>query len=694
MDSGIVHSTGHRTLPVAADRWTTLAACSVAVLAGLVLVGWVLGIEPLKRVLPGLVAMNPTTAVTFLLAGLALWLLRDETTTKLKRTAGLGAAAVVLAVGLLRLSVLITGSGPAVDQWLLPTGAVEPTGVPSSMAPNTALLFILTGASLLLMGSRLARRVLMGEVLALIALAASMLALIGYLYGVGRLYGVAAFIPMALPTATAFMLLVSGLLAARPRGPVMALVVSRRAGGMVIRRVMPGAVVIVLVLGLLRLKGQEAGLFEIELGVSLMSAGTILLMAGLVVYIARVLDRLDIKREQAAEELRLSESRLRASNELLAAILENIGDGIVLADGAGRTLMKNPAAERLLGSIGDGPCLQWTGGGVLCTPDRAGAFPAAELAMGRAAGGEHVAEQEQFLKFAEGDGGRWLAVSAQPVVTPSGQGAVIAMRDITSRKLIELRLEDENDLLESLVASRTADLTRSNQDLQQFAYVASHDLQEPLRMVGSYLQLLERRYKDRLDDEAREFIGYAVDGANRMKQLINDLLQYSRVDRKGGNVVPTDPRGALDDALHALSAVITESGAEITATPLPQVAADPAQLRQLFQNLVGNAIKFRTEAGPRVEISAERDAEGWRFTVADNGIGIEPQYADRIFDVFQRLHSREEYAGTGIGLAICKKIVDRHGGRIWVEPAEGGGSRFNFTIPDKQGVHHEHRIAA
>ena len=676
------------------DRWTVFASGGVALLAVLVLIGWALGIEPLKRVLPGLVAMNPTTAVTFLLAAFSLWMLRREAAPQGVRVAGLGCAAMVCTVGALRLTHVLFDVGPAIDQWLVPVGAIEPTGVASAMAPNTALLFVLTGGSLLLKGSRFSRRALICEMLALLALAAAMLALIGYLYGVGRLYGVAAFIPMALPTAAAFMLLVSGLLSARPHGPVMCGVVSRRAGGMVIRRVMPGAAFIVLVLGMLRLKGQEAGYFEIELRVSLMSAGTIMLLAGLVVYIARVLDRLDLKREAADEDLRRSEATVRASNELLAAILENIGDGIVLADAAGNTLMKNPAAERLLGPIGAGPCLQWTGSTALCTPDRADAFAPEQLAIRRAATGEHVAEQEQFLMSPSGDEGRWLAVSAQPVVTPTGQGAVIVVRDITSRKMIELKLEDENDLLESLVASRTAELTRSNQDLQQFAYVASHDLQEPLRMVGSYLQLLERRYKDRLDDEAREFIGYAVDGANRMKQLINDLLQYSRVEHKGGNVVPTDPRGALDDALHALSAVVNESGAKVTALGLPQVTADPAQLRQLFQNLIGNAIKFRSEAAPRVEVSAEREPHAWRFTVADNGIGIEPQYADRIFDVFQRLHAREQYPGTGIGLAICKKIVDRHGGRIWVAPREGGGSQFIFTIPDQAGAAHEHRIAA
>jgi len=234
---------------------------------------------------------------------------------------------------------------------------------------------------------------------------------------------------------------------------------------------------------------------------------------------------------------------------------------------------------------------------------------------------------------------------------------------------------------ESNLAKKVDELARSNADLEQFAYVASHDLQEPLRMVAAYTQLLSERYKGKLDENADKFIGYASEGALRMQVLIQDLLGFSRVGRANAAYANVDCNAVMEDVRKSLSSAIQESGAVITAADLPTVWADRTQIAQLLQNLVGNAIKFRGKEPPLISVQAEKAGEHWMFSVSDNGIGIATEFADNIFVVFQRLHTRSEYPGNGIGLAICKKIVERNGGNIWLEPQAGNGSTFKFTIP-------------
>ena len=288
-----------------------------------------------------------------------------------------------------------------------------------------------------------------------------------------------------------------------------------------------------------------------------------------------------------------------------------------------------------------------------------------------------------------------------PIYDDQGKltNAAITYRDVSPRKLVDLELRKHRDHLEELVEERTAEvveserrlrqshaeLQRFNEELKQFAYVASHDLQEPLRMISSFLQLLQKQYQEKIDATADEYIHFAVDAAARMRRLINDLLRLSRVGQKGVPMEPVSFEEILVSAKQNISLSIEETGAQISHGELPVVLGDKTQLVQLLQNLLGNALKFRREEAPRVHLSAARDGPRWRFQVEDNGIGLDEADAKKIFVVFKRLHHAEEYEGTGIGLAICKKITELHGGRIWVEGVPGKGSSFFFTLRGAEG---------
>ncbi len=299
---------------------------------------------------------------------------------------------------------------------------------------------------------------------------------------------------------------------------------------------------------------------------------------------------------------------------------------------------------------------------------------------------EMLLQREPFRDFEFGrrdlDGrSHWVSVSGQPIFDDLGRfrGYRGVGRDITRRRNSDAELRTAHDLLEA----KAHELTRSNEELQQFAYVASHDLQEPLRMISSYTQLLERRYGPTLEGDAKDFMNFIVDGATRMKQLIEDLLEYSRVGTRGRDLQPTDSSVALAKALANLRVAREESGARVTQGEMPRVIADANQLTQVFQNLVGNALKFRGAEPTAIHVEGETRNDVWVFSVKDNGIGLDTQYSDRIFMMFQRLHDKAAYPGTGIGLAICKKIVERHGGRIWVDSEPGRGCTFGFTIARK-----------
>jgi PAS domain S-box-containing protein len=402
---------------------------------------------------------------------------------------------------------------------------------------------------------------------------------------------------------------------------------------------------------------RDGSEFPIELMLSpLESADGVLVMAAI----------RDISvRKHAEAHLARMEARYRG-------LLEAAPDAMVVVNPAGDIVLLNVQAERQFGYPRDELIGQKIKALIpegfaerLVADDLRSAADA--LAQQIGTGLELVGRRKDGSEFP-------IELMLSPLESADGILVTTAIRDVSVRKRAEADL-----------ALKVDELKRSNEELGHFAYVASHDLQEPLRMVTSYTQLLARRYKGRLDADADEFIGYAVDGAERMQRLIQDLLLYSRVGTKGAVLRHTSSERALGRALANLQAAIEQSGASVTHDPLPMVMADETQLVQLFQNLIGNAIKYQTPGVPRIHLTAaEVEGPRWRFSVADNGIGIDAQYFERIFGMFQRLHGRGEFGGTGIGLAICRKIVERHGGKISVASQPGQGATFSFDLAQSE----------
>lgn len=374
------------------------------------------------------------------------------------------------------------------------------------------------------------------------------------------------------------------------------------------------------------------------------------------------------------------------SEGFLQQIINSVADPIFVKDHNHRLVLINDAMCRLIGRER----------GELMGKSDHDLFPAAEADVfhdrdervfesGQENTNEEIITDAQGVKHT-------IATKKMLYTDMLGRPHIVGViRDITDQKRIEEELRNLNSTLEARVSERTAayneqtrDLAKSNAELERFAYVASHDLQEPLRMVGSYVQLLARRYQGKLGSDADEFITFVVDGVARMKSLINDLLEYSRLGRRQHTYKPIGVQDVLKEVVGTLKMSIQECKATVTWTDLPTVASEALSLAQVFQNLIGNAIKFRAEHPPRIHIAAQQSDGVWVFSVADNGIGIDSKHRERIFDVFQRLHTSDKYPGTGIGLAICKKIVEHHGGRIWVEGEPGKGSTFFFTLAPAQ----------
>lgn len=771
---------------VAALRRFSQFTSGAAILVGsAVLVGWLCDVPALKSILPIWVTMKANTALAFVLAGVALWMTRPEQTSPIPGRLGQGCAAACALLGLLTFSEHLFGWDLKMDQLLFVdrSSALE-SSHPGRMAPVTALNFVLLGGALLLLEMKVRHSHWPAQGLALVVSLSGLMALICYAYDPQYL-AVANFTKMALHTALLFTLLPLGILCVRPERGLMAVITSEAEGGRMARRLLPAAVGIPIVLGWLRMTGENRGLYSAAFGGTLYTTLNVAVFAILIWWNAKSINRTDIGRRHAEQRFR--------------AVAEAANDAIISADNEGRIIGWNKGARAIFGYT-ESEALGKPLAVLMADRDRAAHLKAlerfatsgeaqvtghpVELHGRRKEGGEFPAELS--LSSWEAEGTRFFSV---------------ILRDLTGRKRVEEELktltdrfllatgaaqigvwdfDPVNNLLiwddqmfrvygtsreqfsgafEAWAATvhpddiaaeaakvqqalrgeigfdtdfrviwpdksihyikamatvqrdasgqavkmigcnwdisreRSAaeelrltvdELARSNAELEQFAYVASHDLQEPLRAVAGCVELLQKDYHGKFDAGADELLRHAVDGAMRMQTMIRDLLAYSRVGTRAQPFVEVDGEAALNLALANLSTAVHESGAVITHDPLPSLMADPTQLAQLLQNLIGNGIKFRGGRPPEIHVGAQRQEDSWLFSVRDNGIGIEPQYLDRIFVIFQRLHTRTEYPGTGIGLAICKRIVERHGGKISVESEPGKGTTFFFSIPDKK----------
>jgi PAS domain S-box-containing protein len=368
---------------------------------------------------------------------------------------------------------------------------------------------------------------------------------------------------------------------------------------------------------------------------------------------------------------KLAEKALQESRQCFRSIVETIQDVFWIMDvDLRKTVYVSPAYERIWGrSVEEAYANPRAFVDAIHPDDREGVLAVFKLQQ------KGVPYEHEYRLIQPGGSIVWIWSRAFPIRDESGKVVLYTgvAQDITQRKQLELGLRIHCEKL-----------ARSNEELERFAYVAAHDLQEPLRMIASFTHLLSERYSGRLDETADRYINFAVDGAKRMQQSIADLLSYSRVNSKELKLSSVDCQAAVQEAVRSLQAAIEATNASVDWDPLPVLSVDQRQFTQLFQNLLGNGIKFtKKQQAPRIHISAEDSGAEWLFSVQDNGIGIEPRHAERVFQVFQRLHTKEEFPGTGIGLALCKTVVERHGGRIWMESEPGVGSTFRFTVPKK-----------
>ena len=654
--------------PAGAQRVTQLCAAVACGIALLALAGWLLDVRILAGQWRGCLPTAPSSALAILFLSGGVFSHARWSSHPLSRRVALAGAGLAAAIVLLALVHFVTGSD--LERVLARTNELSGRIPLGRMSPFTAAAVLLESGALLVLlhTSRWRCAATVATLLALLATVANLVILMGYSYGVPLSYGGGTIIPMALSTALALVLVgVGQVKLALPRVSALRAWRGDSMRGMLVRAFLPALLAFNLFQGWVEAVAPVSAPNK-PVWDSLTTLVTCVLIVAIVGLVARrtgdTIDRL-----QGA--LRESEAKYRELFDFAPVAYHELDmDGVIRRVNRTECALLGYDASEILGR----PASEF-----VTAADR----EVSREAVRRKLSGEQPLEPVQ-RRIVRRDGGElWVEVHDILVHNANGETAGIrtALLDMTERKRMAEALE-----------ATVEKLARSNTELEQFAYVASHDLQEPLRMIASFTQLLSQRYSGKLDETADRYINYAVDGAKRMQHLIADLLAFSRVNSKELDLRQTGCEAVVEAAMENLRDGIRESGASVAWEPLPELLVDQTQFVQLFQNLLANAVKFQRKEEPaRIHISAVENHTEWLLSMQDNGIGIEPRHAERIFQIFQRLHARGEFPGTGIGLAVCKKVVERHGGRIWVESEFGKGSTFHFTIPKrKDGVRNEH----
>lgn len=636
------------------SRVVYLSSIFLLLIGVLSILGWQFNIEFLKRIYPNFIAIKPITAISFIMTGIASICLQYGINNHSKvKFLGQFLGFFIFMIGLISLLEYMFNLHFNIDHWFYASRDLGEPPLPAGrMSPISGLVFMLTGFSIMI--TPLKKSVLINYIIAVIIGMFGILILVGFSYHfVVSEYRIFKFAYAAIQTAVGFIFIAIIILCHYPKHGLVAILSSQTIGGKIFRWVLPVIVMVPLILGYLRVYGEESRWYDSITGIAILSVVYILLFGIIIASTIGILMREEIEKLIIKKKLQMAlDAGAVATWEL---------------DVTSQLMKFDQGFLKLYGMINGNNTVKFDDWSKhIVTKDRSRVIEALQKSVEN----EEKFDTEFRILMSEGEQ-KYIHAIADVIKNELNQSKIVigTSWDITIAKELEEKLN-----------AAMKNLERSNKELEQFAYVASHDLQEPLRMVSSFTQLLASRYQDKLDQDAREFIGFAVDGAKRMQLLITDLLTYSRVTTRARPFEPVDCNDVIKIVLKNLEVKIKETGATIDCQPLPIVKADGIQIGQVFQNLITNAIKF-CKVKPIVHIRCEEKETEWVFSISDNGIGIDPKYFEKIFIIFQRLNKKEEYPGSGMGLAICQKIIIRHGGKIWVESCPEKGSTFFFTLP-------------